>query len=150
MSTYDVDAISDEYLVDFFERVQYLHAPGKVVWHRISNDVFDFGALLRGSLNSIEVGWDNAPDSRTDGAEDTGGSIYLHTFWPSGDFHEDFLQFRSLMHIWALHEVDEWMRVDGELYLDPHDPEQFEHSAQKHLLDAHDARWAPAYDEEFV
>jgi hypothetical protein len=139
---YEIDAISDEYLNDFFERVQFKHAPSKVKWVRAE----DFGAILRGTVGAIEVGWESVQDSRTDEPREV-GPLLLGPFWPTGDFDADVEQFRDLMYRWVIHEMDEHFHVDGELWRDPHDLDNHHGSFYEQVIDEHEMRWNP-YREE--
>jgi len=133
------DDISDEYINEFFERVQYKHAPSAIKWVRAD----DFGAMMRGTYGDIEVGWESVQDSRTDEPRDV-GPLLLGSMRFTGDLATDAEQFLDLMVIWAAHEAAEQVRLDDELVIDPHDVDpNTHHYYGRELRDAYAAKWTP-------
>jgi hypothetical protein len=138
----DQSEISDEYINSFFERVQYKHAPGPIVWHRADG----FNALLRGTWGSIEIGWESVQDSRTDEPNNV-GPLLVGSMWFTGDIDEDAEQFLDLMAWWAIHEAAEQVTLDGSLVTDPHDVDADGNYFGKAVNDARQARWGLEHEE---
>jgi hypothetical protein len=133
------DHISDEYINDFFERVEFRNAPSKVRWQRAAG----LEAFFRDTLGSIEIGWLSVQDSRTDEPRDV-GPLFLGPMWFTGDFDTDVEQFYDLMKIWVVHEMGEHLNVDGSLWRDHHDMDVWEGSYEEVLRREFNERWKPA------
>jgi hypothetical protein len=145
VSEYDNTLVSDEYLNSFFERVQIRSVPSKFKWVRAD----DISAFFRGTYGAIEVGVMAAQDSRVDEPHEV-GPILIGPFWPTGDFDRDVDMFLDLMRHWAVHEMYEHTRIDGELLRDPHEVDEDGYFLGKEIVDAYHEKWDPMLEEAFA